>query len=174
MAKIQIVRNCRICPISIGVFGQKHGILQDINSKPHFHKIFSKTTMLSPTRHLYFLIDNRWFLHWCDHYAHWLVQSTYFLLKNLVAESSLMTSVASRSNKTYSICCDKFYFTFKWRFWRKSLNILTKELTEKRFKDKGLFWSSQSSFPVDLYKLWWVNFDELSYLPAFVIFKYDP
>lgn len=38
---------------------KKHGILQDINSKPHFHKIFSKTTMLSPTRHLYFLIDNR-------------------------------------------------------------------------------------------------------------------
>ena len=71
--------NCRICPISIGFIGQKHGILQDINSKPHFHKIFSKTTMLSPTRHLYFLIDNRWFLHWCDHYANWLVQSTYFI-----------------------------------------------------------------------------------------------
>lgn len=50
---------CRICRILLGLSDKKHGILQDINSKPHFHKIFSKTTMLSPTRHLYFLIDNR-------------------------------------------------------------------------------------------------------------------
>ena len=72
---------CRICRILLGLSDKKHGILQDINSKPHFHQIFSKAAMLSPTRHFYFLIDNRWFLHWCDHYANWLVQSTYFIWK---------------------------------------------------------------------------------------------
>ena len=71
----------RICRILNGFSDKKHGILQDINSKPHLHKILSQTAMLSPTRHFYFFIDNRWFLHWCHHYAHWLVQSTYFLFK---------------------------------------------------------------------------------------------